>query len=782
MVQGPQPAQPAGSGSAQRLTKLPLTVERNAPLAVGDGVRSAVATSGSARTEESITGKSTSDDVGAASTDIGKAGAIARNQGQRAELARAETMLQIALEAFEAIGTVYGGLQALAELAGNEHLADHERATLNAAFQNLKQDIGIIVESTFFDGDNIFNGGIGPDGETVISLSAVRPPGAPSDMLIPPNSGLEKLDGFKDLHLLTVESAGTARQDTENAAQTVRSLGGSIAQQQDGLRRIQASKIEPDPIPRDGAAPLRGVEQARSLSHSVAVNILAGGAAPFQDKADRMRHILELANGDRPPETAVTRKTPVQALALKTAVLLTQQSAAELRGFVNAVLQGGEARPTAEPLYRAPKGTDMAPKVAGTASIVMDDAAATAPKEPATPAGYQAPSDGGPVIVRAEVIKAENQENGAGSQVAIPSIPVSDPSSGLARPTMTMHPAGPAAPAIMEAGIPEAVPQPGRSVERDSAVHQPAITKMPVEAGMGHMAAPYRTGAITPAGGGAPQASSIAPLLSDVPMEQIIAVALDVNHPRTQANTEIRQTELPKIAELDSARRASGLVHQVRDADPRLDVGLAIVKTVYETPSDRVQAFGGSIPMEQGGLMAELVRADNILHVADLAIEQIDLHLDYLRGLAEEAGTGSSRNRVALDEIFQAVKSTIIEGLAQTTEAQGEQILAGGSGPANGPNGEFVIRLAVGGRAGEPHEIAIPSMRVKDLSPLLPDAHIRTRDTAMASVDHIEFAGENTARSRDMIAEERTLIQRLISTEITHQASRSPFARSSLGL
>ncbi|MDA1324695.1 MAG: hypothetical protein O3C34_08105 [Proteobacteria bacterium] len=793
MVQGPQPAQPAGIGSAQRLTKPPVPVERESPSAVGDDARIAVAASGSARTEKSTTGKSTSEDVVAAATETGKAGAIARNQEQRAELGRAETMLQIALEAYEAIGTVYGGLQALAELAGNENLTDEERATLNAAFQNLKQDIGIIVESTFFDGDNIFNGGIGPDGETVIGLSAVRPSGASSDRRIPPSPMLEKRDGFKELHLLTVASAGVARADTENAAEIVRSLGDSIALRQDGLRRIQASEIEPDRIPGDNAAPFGVAEHARNLSLSVADNILVGGAVPFQDKADRMRHILELANGGRPPETAVTPKTPVLALALKTAVLLTQQSGAEVRGLTNALLQGGEARPIAETLLKttdmasnttglASNTTGSAPKATDMVSTVMVDPAETASKVPAAQTDYHAPSDGGPVIIQAENIQAEGQENGAGKEVAIPSMLVSDPSPGMAGPTMATPSAGPAAPVTMEAGVPEAVRNPGRSFERDSAVHLPATTKMPVEAGVGNIAAPYHKGAVTPVGGGAPEASSVTPLLSDVPMDRLIAVALEINHPRTQANTEIRQTELPKIAELDSARRASGLVHQVRDADPRLDVGFAIVKTVYEAPSDRIQAYGGSIPIEQGGLMAELVRADNILHVADLAIEQIDLHLDYLRGLAEEAGTGASRNRVALDEIFQAVKSNIIDGLAQTTEAQGEKILAGGGGPANGPDGEFVIRLSVGGAAGEAHDIAIPSMRVKDLSPDLADAHIRTRDRAIEAVEHIEIASENTAQTRDMIAEERILIRRLISTEITQQASRSPLARSALGL
>jgi hypothetical protein len=188
--------------------------------------------------------------------------------------------------------------------------------------------------------------------------------------------------------------------------------------------------------------------------------------------------------------------------------------------------------------------------------------------------------------------------------------------------------------------------------------------------------------------------------------------------------------------------------------------------------------------------MAELIRADNMLHVADLSIEQIDLYLDYMGGLAEEAATEASRDRTALDEIFQAVKSNIIDTLARTTEAQGEKILAGGSGPAHGPaqgpNGEYVIRLSAqlsdSGGAGEAPVIAIPSMRVRDLSPGLFYAEIRSRDTAMAAVDHIELASADAAQARDTIAEARTLIRRLISMEIAQTGSRSPLARSALGL
>ena len=66
---------------------------------------------------------------------------IAQTQGVRAELVRAETMLQIAQKAFAAIEIIYAGMQELAEMALDEDLTEGERATLAAAFQDLKQQI-----------------------------------------------------------------------------------------------------------------------------------------------------------------------------------------------------------------------------------------------------------------------------------------------------------------------------------------------------------------------------------------------------------------------------------------------------------------------------------------------------------------------------------------------------------------------------------------------------------------------------------------------------------------
>jgi len=100
--------------------------------------------------------------------------------------------------------------------------------------------------------------------------------------------------------------------------------------------------------------------------------------------------------------------------------------------------------------------------------------------------------------------------------------------------------------------------------------------------------------------------------------------------------------------------------------------------------------------------------------------------------------------------------------MAQTTEAQGEKILVGG----DGPHGEFVIKLFEGGAAIVAHSIAIPSMRIEDLSPDLFHADIRTGYSAVAALAHVDSASADATKTRDMIAEQRSFIRQLIALEI----------------
>ena len=136
MVQGPQLAQPAIAGIAERLTIPPSPAETGLLSGAATNTRVAEAASRPARAENSAP-----DDVVTGFTETGNAAVIAQTQGVRAELVRAETMLQIAQKAFAAIEIIYAGMQELAEMALDEDLTEGERATLAAAFQDLKQQI-----------------------------------------------------------------------------------------------------------------------------------------------------------------------------------------------------------------------------------------------------------------------------------------------------------------------------------------------------------------------------------------------------------------------------------------------------------------------------------------------------------------------------------------------------------------------------------------------------------------------------------------------------------------
>jgi len=100
--------------------------------------------------------------------------------------------------------------------------------------------------------------------------------------------------------------------------------------------------------------------------------------------------------------------------------------------------------------------------------------------------------------------------------------------------------------------------------------------------------------------------------------------------------------------------------------------------------------------------------------------------------------------------------------MAQTTEAQGEKVLAGG----DGPHGEYVIKLFEGSAAIAARPIAIPSMRIEYFSPNLFHADIRTSYSAVAAVAHIDTDNADATKARDMIGEQRSLVRQLIVLEI----------------
>jgi hypothetical protein len=662
----------------------------------------------------------------------GRTGATAQTEGRRADLIRAETVLQIAQEALSSIDLIYSGMQDLADLAHDENLTDGERAAIAAAFQNFAQGIEDIVRATVFDGAHILAGGDGPDGAFTITLAAVIQFGLPLDILIPAIPLLDIDKGFEESGLLTAGSARSIGEGAQKAAQIVRSQGDRVALQRAGLQQIHATEPGPNLGPGDHVGTFGSLEYAEHLSQLVAKLVVSGGHVPFHMSAQQMRGVLERSRDDQYPVAAVTR-SGAPGTALPEPV-----HSDEILQMPAPVVKAVEGEPSRVPGLAGPATSETgAPPVDG---VVLDG-------------GHQAPNshkDQAPQQGKKPVAQ------GNSLALAAPSAPVGELASLSAGVVAVAH------------GAPSdrTVPQPIHGV------YQPLRTDGPGDLMVGQIGGSHHRDGVTPLPGETSAVEIGAGRPDDLPLDRAIAATLAFAQPGNQAVADLRQAELSRLGELDASRRVAGLVHHVREADIRADAGVTIVKTTYEPPTDQLREFAASIPVEPGRFMAELLRADNMLHVADLSIEQMDLHLDYIGGLAEEAAADPSRDRIALDEIFQAVKSNIIDTLAQTTEARGEKILSGG----DGPQGEFVIHLSEGGGAGKGHAIAIPSMRMEDLSPDLFFADIRTRETALAAVDHIEFASADAVQVRDMIAEQRSFIRQLISLEITQQASRPPVA------
>ena len=593
----------------------------------------------------------------------------------------------------------------------------------------------------------------------MFGLSALGKSGRPLDVLIPAIPLMEIFEGVEESDFLGVGSDHLAGAQSDAAKQLFRQQADMIEAQRVTVQQIFATEIDPSQALSDRNGEFGPPKFAEHLSNLVSEMILVGGDIPFEVSADRMREILGRSHDETSPRAAVTRTATSQ---------------------IGQTSVGGDFGPADETLQR----TDLPLKAIGGELTHRRGLAEAVSTESGSAAGYRATSN--------DRFQARDGQNGDpqpaieprdarflfgddGQKPAIPSgakitmpetvLPALDHAAPAA-----LDDAAPAAMKNMESSTPEIARKLDENVKQPAMVHQPMSSAIPGSLPAGHGVAPTL-----------PAKQTGIDLPVDAPLEQSLAVALELPQSRNQAIIEVRQTELPKIGELDTSRRAAGLVHQYREADTRLEAGFAIVKTTYEAPTDRIHEFGASGLVEPTGFMAELLRADNILHVADVSIEQMDLYLDYMRGLAEESAGEPSRDRTALNEIFQAVKANIVDNLARTTEAQGEKILAGGGGPANGPNGEFVIRLSMGGVAGEGHEIAIPSMRVKDLSPDLFFADIRTREAAIAAIDHIELASADAVQTRDMIAEARLLIRQLMTMETARNGSRPPISQSPLG-
>ena len=93
------------------------------------------------------------------------------------------------------------------------------------------------------------------------------------------------------------QPSNTQRETTAN----FRRAAGTIETQRAVLQQIFAAEVDPSrhlSQQIDSAEPL---DHARALSRSVSEIVLAGGAEPFRQGADRMRVVLDRANRNAPP-------------------------------------------------------------------------------------------------------------------------------------------------------------------------------------------------------------------------------------------------------------------------------------------------------------------------------------------------------------------------------------------------------------------------------------------------------------------------------------------------
>jgi flagellin-like hook-associated protein FlgL len=778
MTHGLQPLQRALDGIAQRLIHPPSPTEPELLPAASPGAGGEDAANGLSRTA-----RPTADSVAAALTKPGSADAAARTEGLRAELVRAETMLKVAHEAFAAVDIIHNGMEEIARIAVDETLTPDERVTLDAAYQALKQDIQDIVDATIVDGDRILAGGDGPNGAYVITLSATKDSEAPIQILIPSASLLDTLDGIADANLRTPDAARSAADLSEQGAKVFQLFGETVDGQRDLLQDIHTAAFGPQQSLSDFVDSFEPPTYAAHLSHLIADIVSASGDDPFAHASAPLRDIIALVSqGDEPDPIPTRTGTPLtdtirpEALEARPAPTATNQTSLfridqDPRPVV--ALDETQDKPAAHPATST------------LAAVTEKPPFAPLPDDPATDDGAAAK----PLGVTTDHTAA------ASAASAIPTEDTGGTPSALTPPSSnpTAHPI---TTAVAAKAVLQTIVKGLGELTQSTALHD-GLVEDPPSLPVAPLLRPATAGPL-----GTAQASPIVPMATqsidaptppdsetelpttDVPMDAALAAfvaAIQVPNPSETPAThrvlaEIRQTEMGKIAELDTARRASGLIQLVREPDTRLETAFAVARTIYEPPSDQASEFGLAVPLEANGFMVELKRADDMLHVADLSIQQMDRHLDYLRGLANEAASPTSRDRGALDSLFQTVKSSLLDTLAQTTEARGERILAGG----DGPDGEFIIRLSAGATGGDGHEFAIPSMVLRDLSPGLSQSDIRTPDAALAAREHLSVATADTTDTRTMIGEHRTLLRHLMSLEVAHNNPRPATARSAM--
>ncbi len=687
-------------------------------------------------------------DVDATDPGSAKVETVARSRNLRAELVRTETVLQIAEEAYAAIEAAYNGIGELAGLSKTGDLTPNERATLDAAIELLRRHIGDTVNAAEFEGEPILRGGDGPDGAHLVArffTEGIAGFADPFDILIPAFELHFHADApppdEPPAEDIALPSPAPANPPTAFFAR----VADTIASQRATLQQIYAVEVDPAQTLSQQIEPTASLANARALSRSISAIVLTATAVPFQTNAEKMRGILNHASQGAPP------------------VFSSMATAASTRETANLIFATVGPTPIRHATDNAP-----GPTPTGSEGDTVTQADTGVFFGSAQPTANAAPRDAIPGKIEPAPITLLAETDTTAQPTTLPL------DRGLPHISPSVEPPGPvAAPVALAAIVPDApelalstTPYAGGSIRAvpiappPSPVPSVLVTTTSVNAGNPVQATPVRRDA--------PERETS----EGTPGDVFVAAAEDPFQLRHQSTSDSRLPEAMRAVENDAARRAPGAVQPSRDADLRLDAGLAAARPGADHTTGLVDGFGPSLPAEPGSFLAELVRADTMLHTADQAIEQIDLHVDFLRDLAEESVSDTSRNRLSLDDIFQAVKSDIIDGLAQATEAQGEKILGGG----NGPDGAYVIGLNGDAAVADLPDLAVPSMRLDRLAPALVADRIGTPAEAAAALGRIESASDDILQIRDTIADQRSLLRHLISQEIARSGGRQTIA------
>lgn len=237
------------------------------------------------------------------STDLGTA--IVKSGSFIGELVRADTMLQVADAAFEAVDGAFTEMRGLAELSAQKSLSQFERAVLDRDFQTIVGGIHDVAGTTEVDGEKILAGGDGPNRAYEIHLSSGGEDGKGLDLVVPSMLVKDLSPGLVGANIQTRDAAIEAVKHTNIAIESVAIRRDMIAEQRHLVHQMLSTELAHNALLVEIAGTFDGAQFAAELAYNVSQAVLTNSdSLPFEVSADRLRDILEQVNQDDQPGLA----------------------------------------------------------------------------------------------------------------------------------------------------------------------------------------------------------------------------------------------------------------------------------------------------------------------------------------------------------------------------------------------------------------------------------------------------------------------------------------------